>query len=114
MAGASRYDWCVGNPWRRIARVNTFAQEAFLPFDSKALRHRPMSLQVLRTFAIWLAFWIFVGILFMGQDVTRRIFYGDPSLWMEVGFWTIRVVLSATLTLVVLRLGASFPLEKGV
>jgi hypothetical protein len=94
--------------------VNTFAQEAFLPFDSKALRHRPMRLQVLRTFAIWLAFWIFVGILFMGQDVTRRIFYGDPSLWMEVGFWTIRVLLSAALTLVVLRLGASFPLEKGV
>src|SRR6185295_17131326 len=73
-----------------------------------------MSLQVLRTFAIWLAFWIFVGIMFMGQDVTRRIFYGDPSLWMEVGFWTIRVLLSAALTLVVLRLGASFPIEKRV
>jgi len=94
--------------------VNTFAQEAFLPFDSKALRHRPMWLQVLRTFAIWLAFWIFVGMMFMGQDITRRLFYNDPSLWMEVGFWTIRVLLSAVLTLVVLRLGASFPIEKRV
>jgi two-component system LytT family sensor kinase len=94
------------------ARVNTFAQDAFLPFDSKALRNRPMSRQIPRTFAIWLAFWLLVGLMFMGQDVMRRLFYNDPSLWREVGFWTMRVVLSAALTLVILRLGASFPLEK--
>jgi len=96
------------------ARVSTFAHEAFLPFDSKALRERSRGLQILRTFAIWLAFWIFIGMTFMGQDVARRLFYGDPSLWMEVGFWTTRVVLSAALTLIILRLGASFPLEKRV
>jgi hypothetical protein len=94
--------------------VSAFAHEAFLPFDSKDPRGRPKSLQLLRTFAIWLALWTFVGLMFMGQDVTRRLFYGDPSLWMEVGFWTIRVVLSAALTLVILRLGAGFPLEKRV
>jgi two-component system LytT family sensor kinase len=94
--------------------LNTFAQEAFLPFDSTALRHRPRSLQVLRTFAIWLAFWIFVGMMFMGQDVARRIFFKVPELWMEVGFWTMRVVLSAALTLVILWLGTVFPLEKRV
>ena len=89
------------------AHVNTFAQEAFLPFDSKALRDRPRSLQVLRTFAIWLAFWIFVGLMFMGQDVTRRLFLDDPTLWRRLGFWTMRVVLSAALTLVILWLGTS-------
>ncbi len=94
--------------------MSTFAHEAFLPFDSQALRHRPRSLQVLRTFAIWLAAWTFVGLMFLGQDITRRLFYNDPSLWMEVGFWTMRVVLSAVLTLAILRLGASFPIEKRV
>jgi two-component system, LytTR family, sensor kinase len=67
---------------------------------------------VLRTFAMSLAVWTFVGLVFMGQDVTRRIFYDDPALWMEVGFWAIRVVLSAALTLVILWLGTIFPLEK--
>jgi two-component system LytT family sensor kinase len=92
----------------------TFAHEAFLPFDSRAARHRPKSLQLLRTFAIWLAAWILVGMMFLGQDVTRRLFYDVPSLWTEVGFWTMRVVLSAALTLVVLWLGTRFPLEKRV
>lgn len=101
---------CVPNG----AHVSTFAHEAFLPFDSKALRNRPVILQVLRTFAIWLALWILVGMMFMGQDVTRRLFFNDPRLWMEVGFWTMRVVLAAVLTLVILRLGASFPIEKRV
>ncbi|HEU5134115.1 MAG TPA: histidine kinase [Steroidobacteraceae bacterium] len=94
------------------AHVSTFAHDAFLPFDSKALPDRPVALQVLRTFAIWLAAWIFVGMMFMGQDVARRIFFNVPGLWMEVGFWTMRVVLSAALTLVVLWLGTVFPLEK--
>lgn len=92
--------------------MNTFAREAFLPFDPHGQRPRPPGLQVLRTFAIWLCFWTFVGMMFMGQDVTRRIFFGDPSLWTELGFWTMRVVLSATLTLVILWLGTIFPLEK--
>jgi two-component system LytT family sensor kinase len=94
--------------------MNTFAHEAFLPFDSQALRNRPTSLQILRTFAIWLAFWMFVGMMFMGQDVSRRIFFNDPSLWMELGFWMMRVVLSAVLTLVILWLAAIFPIEKRV
>jgi two-component system, LytTR family, sensor kinase len=95
------------------AHVSTFAHEAFLPFDSKDPR-RPKSLQVLRTFAIWLAFWVFVGLVFMGQDVTRRLFMGDPRLWQEAAFWTMRVVLSAALTLVILWAGTAFPLEKRV
>jgi two-component system, LytTR family, sensor kinase len=94
------------------ARVNAFTQEAFLLFDSKTLQSRPLSLQILRTFALWLSFWILVGMMFLGLDITRRLFYGNPSLWMEVGFWIMRVVLSAALTLVILWLGTRFPLER--
>lgn len=94
--------------------VSTFARDAFLPFDSKDLRHRPRISQIARALAIWLGFWIFVGLLFLGQDVARRLFFDDPALWREVGFWTMRVVLSAALTLVILWLGSLFPLEKRV
>jgi hypothetical protein len=108
----------VRYPQPRIAagaQVSTFAYEAFLPFGTKGdPRSRPRLLQVLRTFAIWFAFWILVGLMFMGQDVTRRLFMGDPRLWQEVGFWTMRVVLSAALTLVILWVGSVFPLEKRV
>jgi len=95
-----------------MPREATFAHEAFLPFDTQALRDRPRILQVLRTFVIWLGFWIFVGMMFLGQDISRRLFFDDPSLWMELGFWSMRVVLSAVLTLVILWLGANFPIEK--
>jgi hypothetical protein len=94
--------------------MNKFVQEAFLPFDSKDQRLRPMSLQLLRAFAIWLVFWLFVGMMFLGQDVTRRFFFDDPRLWAEVGFWTMRIVLSAALTLLVLWLGSVLPLERRV
>lgn len=94
--------------------MSTFAQQAFLPFESRTLHRRARGLQVLRTFAIWLAAWVLVSLMFLGQDVSRRLFYGDPSLWMEVGFWTMRAVLSAVLTLAILWLGTVLPLEKRV
>jgi two-component system LytT family sensor kinase len=75
---------------------------------------RASFLQFLRTFAIWLAIWTFVGLVFVGQDVTRRIFLNDPAIWMEVAFWAMRVVISAALTLPVLWLASRFPLEKRV
>jgi hypothetical protein len=94
--------------------LNPLAQEAFLVFDPKGPRQRPPGPRILRTFALWLGFWIFVGLMFVGQDVIRRIFYDVPALWTEVGFWTLRAVLSAALTLVILWLGARLPLERRV
>lgn len=89
-------------------------REAFHGIDATASRIQPKLLQVLRTFGLSLAVWTFIGLVFMGQDVTRRLFFNDPSLWREAGFWTIRVVLSAALTLVILWLSTIFPLEKRV
>lgn len=77
-------------------------------------RIQPRFLKVLRTFAIWLAAWTFVGLVFVGQNATQKFFMGDPTLWKEVGFWSMRVVLSAALTLVILWLGTRFPIEKRV
>jgi two-component system LytT family sensor kinase len=99
----------------RIVRpVSSFAHQILLPFDSDAPGERPGLVQVLRAFAIWLALWIFIGAMFLGLDVMRRIFFGDPSIWKELGFWMLRVVLSGALSLVVLWLGWMLPLEKRV
>ena len=94
--------------------MSSFAHQVLLPFDSDAPGERPGLVQVLRAFAIWLALWIFIGAMFLGLDVMRRIFFGDPSIWKEVGFWMLRVVLSGALSLVVLWLGSMLPLEKRV
>jgi two-component system LytT family sensor kinase len=94
--------------------VSASSHAAFHGLAAATSRIQPRFLQVLRTFAIWLAVWTFVGLIFVGQDATRKIFLGDPTLWKEAGFWTMRVVLSAALTLVILWLGTRFPIEKRV
>jgi two-component system LytT family sensor kinase len=96
------------------AHVSTLSREAFHRLAATTSRIQPRFLQVLRTFAIWLAAWTFVGLIFVGQNATQKFFMGDPTLWKEVGFWAMRVVLSAALTLVILWLGTRFPIEKRV
>ena len=96
------------------AHVSTLSREAFQGLAATTSRIQPRFLQVLRTFAIWLAAWTFVGLIFVGQNATQKFFMGDPTLWKEVGFWSMRVVLSAALTLVILWLGTRFPIEKRV
>jgi sensor histidine kinase YesM len=90
------------------------SHEAFRGLAEPTSRIQSKVLQVLRTFAIWLAVWTFVGLVFVGQNATQKFFVGDPTLWKEVGFWSMRVVLSAALTLVILWLGTRFPIEKRV
>jgi two-component system LytT family sensor kinase len=96
------------------AHVSTLSREAFHRLAATTSRIQPRFLQVLRTFAIWLAAWTFVGVIIVGQNATQKFFMGDPTLWKEVGFWAMRVVLSAALTLVILWLGTRFPIEKRV
>lgn len=94
--------------------MSTSSHAAFRGLAATTSRIQPKFLKVLRTFAIWLAAWTFVGLIFVGQNATQKFFMGDPTLWKEVGFWAMRVVLSAALTLVVLWLGTRFPIEKRV
>lgn len=94
--------------------MSTLSHAAFRGLAATTSRIQPRFLKVLRTFAIWLAAWTFVGLIFVGQNATQKFFMGDPTLWKEVGFWSMRVVLSAALTLVILWLGTRFPIEKRV
>jgi signal transduction histidine kinase len=94
------------------ADVNALAREVFQILDARGTRTRPGLRQILRTFALCLAAWTLVGLVFVAQDVTRRLYWDDPLPWNEVGFWTIRVVLSALLTPVVLWIGTLLPIER--
>ncbi len=94
--------------------MSTLSHDAFHGLTAPTSRTQSRFLQILRTFAIWLGVWTFVGLVFVGQNATQKFFTGDPTLWKEVGFWTMRVVLSAALTLVILWLGTRFPIEKRV
>jgi len=68
------------------AHVSTLSREAFHRLAATTSRIQLRFLQVLRTFAIWLAAWTFVGLIFVGQNATQKFFMGDPTLWKEVGF----------------------------
>jgi two-component system LytT family sensor kinase len=54
-----------------------------------------------------------VGLIYLGQDVTRRLYLDDPTPWREVGYWAVRVYLSAALTFLILDFGRRWPFERG-
>ena len=66
----------------------------------------------LRLYAISLAAWTVVGVMYIGADITRRLYWDIPKLWQESWFWSVRVIVSASLTLAVLWLGRRWPIER--
>lgn len=68
--------------------------------------------KVLRSYATYLFAWTIVGVLYFAQDVARRVYYGSPVPWYEARFWSVRVIISAALTGVVLWLGRRWPIER--
>lgn len=66
----------------------------------------------LRVYAISLAAWTVVGMMYVGRDVTRKLYWGIPEPWQEVWFWSVRVIVSATLTLAVIWAGRRWPIER--
>jgi signal transduction histidine kinase len=67
---------------------------------------------ILQTYAVCFLVWTAVGLLYFGQDVTRRLYSHDPVPWQEAGFWAVRIYLSAALTPGVLWLGRRWPLTR--
>jgi two-component system, LytTR family, sensor kinase len=67
----------------------------------------------LRVYAISLAAWAVVGAMYIGRDVVRKLYWGIPEPWEELWFWSVRVIVSASLTLAVLWLGRRWPIERG-
>jgi two-component system LytT family sensor kinase len=72
------------------------------------------AVRALRPYAIYFLAWTLVGLIYFGQDVTRRLYLNDPRPWQEAEYWAVRVYLSAALTPLLLRLGRTWPFERRV
>ena len=70
--------------------------------------------RTLFVYAICLAAWAVVGVMYVGRDVVRRLYWDIPDVWQETWFWSVRVFISAALTPLILWLGRRWPLERRV
>jgi len=67
----------------------------------------------LRRFAIYVGVWTAVGLFFFSQDVSRALYWHDPTPWWRtLAAWLTGVWTAACLTPVVVRLGARFPIDR--
>jgi two-component system, LytTR family, sensor kinase len=61
--------------------------------------------------AFYLLAWTLVGLIFFAQNVTRRYYYGEPDLWVDLRYWLANIYLSALFTPFVVWAGRRWPLE---
>ena len=66
----------------------------------------------LRAFAIYSSLWAALGAIYLGQNVARRYYLGDPRPWQDSGYLVITFALSAALTPAILQLARRWPLER--
>src|SRR5688572_32973269 len=65
----------------------------------------------LRSWGIYFSAWTLVGIIYLAQNVSRRLYHGDDP-WEDVGYWAIQVYVSALLTPLILWAGRRFQFER--
>jgi len=68
--------------------------------------------RTVRLFAICILAWTVVGLIYFGQDVTRRIYRDDPMPWREAPYCAVRAYICAVLTPLVLWLGRKWPINR--
>ena len=61
--------------------------------------------------AFYLLAWTLVGLIFFAQNVTRRYYYGEPDLWLDLRYWVANIYLSVLFTPLVVWAGRRWPLE---
>lgn len=61
--------------------------------------------------AFYLLAWTVVGLIFFAQNVTRRYYYGEPDLWLDLRYWLANIYLAALFTPLVVWAGRRWPLE---
>jgi two-component system, LytTR family, sensor kinase len=62
--------------------------------------------------AFYLLAWTLVGLIFFAQNVTRRFYYGEPDLWLDLRYWLANIYLAALFTPLVVWAGRRWPLES--
>ncbi len=69
-------------------------------------------LRKLRPFGFYLLAWTLVGLIFFAQNVTRRYFYDEPDLWLDLRYWIANIYLAVLFTPLVVWAGRRWPLEQ--
>jgi signal transduction histidine kinase len=61
--------------------------------------------------AFYLLAWTLVGLIFFAQNVTRRLYYGEPDIWLDLRYWVVNIYLAAAFTPLAVWAGRRWPLE---
>jgi two-component system, LytTR family, sensor kinase len=69
-------------------------------------------LRKLRPYAFYLLAWTIVGVIYFGQNVTRRFYWDDPNPWQDIRYWSANIYISALLTPLIVWAGRRWPLER--
>jgi two-component system LytT family sensor kinase len=69
-------------------------------------------LRKLRPFGFYLLAWTVVGLIYFGQNVTRRFYWDDPNPWQDIRYWSANIYISALLTPLIIAAGRRWPLER--
>jgi two-component system LytT family sensor kinase len=72
----------------------------------------PILLRKLRPFGFYVLGWTLVGVIYFGQNVTRRFYWDDPNPWQDIRYWSANIYFSALLTPLILWAGRRWPLER--
>ena len=70
-----------------------------------------MNLRKLRPWAFYFLAWTLVGLVYFGQNVTRRFYWEDPNPWQDLRYWSVNIYLSALMTPLIIRAARRWPLE---
>jgi two-component system LytT family sensor kinase len=69
-------------------------------------------LRKLRPFGFYVLGWTVVGVIYFGQNVTRRFYWDDPNPWQDIRYWSANIYFSALLTPLIVWAGRRWPLER--
>jgi sensor histidine kinase YesM len=70
-----------------------------------------MTLRKSRPWLFYLLAWTLVGLIYFGQNVTRRFYWDDPNPWQDLRYWMANIYISALLTPLIVWAGRRWPIE---
>jgi len=68
--------------------------------------------KIFRPYATYFLAWLVMGVVFLGQNVGRRFYFGDSRPWQDIPYWAVSIAMFALLTPLMLWCGRRFPLDK--
>ena len=71
-----------------------------------------MNLSKTRPWVFYLLAWTLVGLIYFGQNVTRRFYWDDPNPWQDLRYWSVNIYIAAFLTPLIVWAGRRWPLER--